>query len=67
MKQCVKKKKFKSYNEITRAAILTSLWCVYRLLSIYFTNYSGFSVVDSEQINLGWVLALLLLPYYCMI
>ena len=36
---------------------LTSFWCFYCLLWIYFIPFSTVSIVDFKQVNAGWVVA----------
>ena len=42
---------FKVNNKNTRTMSVTSLWCFYCELSIYFKSFSSAFIVDSEQLN----------------
>ena len=51
---------FKVNNRNTRKGYeictsFSSSWCFYSLLWIYFTPFSGVSIVDFEQVNVNWV------------
>ena len=45
---------FKVNNKETRTMSMTSFWFLYCLLWIYFTHCSSVSIVDFEQVNVGW-------------
>ena len=47
-------KLFKVNNKDTRTTSMTSFSCLYSWLWVDFTNCSGISVVDFEQISTGW-------------
>ena len=50
-KSCEIRSKF---NKNTRMASMTSCWCYYSELWIYFTPFSSDSIVDFEQVNDSW-------------
>ena len=45
---------FKVNNKDTRMTSLTSYWCLYCYLWTNFTQCSGVSTVDFEQVNANW-------------
>ena len=49
---------FKAINKDTRMILLTSFWFLYCYIWTDFTNCSRVSIVDFEQVNVGWVVKL---------
>ena len=45
---------FKVNNKDTRTTSMTLFWCFYCELLTYFTPFSSVSIVDFEQVSVGW-------------
>ena len=50
-------------SEETRMTPLTSCWCLYCLLWAWLAPFSSVSVVDFGQVNVGWVLVILMTKF----